>query len=77
MLLKKIFPCLVIAFVIACSDDSSDFLTRPSGGSSSSVESSSSEAELSKVVVGCKTEKKTIASMVNCWMNAMDKRTRP
>ena len=58
MLLKKIFPCLVIAFVIACSDDSSDFLTRPSGGSSSSVESSSSEAELSKVVVGCKTEKK-------------------
>ena len=36
--------CLILA---ACSDDSSDFLTRPSGGSSSSVESSSSEAELS------------------------------
>ena len=52
--------CLAITCLIfaACSDDSSDFLTRPSGGSSSSVESSSSEAELSKVVVGCKTEKK-------------------
>ena len=47
--------CLILA---ACSDDSSDFLTRPSGGSSSSVKSSSSETELSKVVVGCKTEKK-------------------
>ena len=47
--------CLILA---ACSDDSRDFLTRPSGGSSSSVKSSSSETELSKVVVGCKTEKK-------------------
>lgn len=36
MLLKKIIPCLVIAFFIACGDDTSDFMTRPSDGSSSS-----------------------------------------
>ena len=47
MSLKKFIPCIAVAFLAACSDDSSDFLTRPSGGSSSSVESSSSEAESS------------------------------
>ena len=62
-LLKIIFPCLAIAFLIACSDDSSDFATRPSNRLSSSIESSSSVSsssvrDLSKLVVGCKTETK-------------------
>ena len=58
MLLKKIFPCLVLAFLAACGDDTSDFATRPSDRLSSSVESSSSVSDLSKRVVGCKTETK-------------------
>ena len=45
------------AMLVACGDDDSDFSTRPSDGSSSSLAKSSSSAKSSDSVVGCKTEK--------------------
>ena len=45
------------AMLVACGDDGSDFSTRPSDGSSSSLAKSSSSAKSSDSVVGCKTEK--------------------
>jgi len=47
--------CLTLAFV-ACSDDDSNFATRPSDGSSSSAKSSSSSSKSLDSVIGCKTE---------------------
>ena len=48
---------LCAALIVACSDDDSDFATRPSDGSSSSAKSSSSSAKSSSSSrIGCKTE---------------------
>ena len=44
------------AMLVDCGDDGSDFSTRPSDGSSSSLAKSSSSAKSSDSVVGCKTE---------------------